>query len=90
MNFRKERLQGLVAKLLSEEIIRNIEISDALITIINVDIDSELDAARIYVEVFPDSKHKEAIEILKKKAPSLRSFLSKKINIRKFPMLVFK
>ncbi|KKS81352.1 MAG: Ribosome-binding factor A [Candidatus Wolfebacteria bacterium GW2011_GWC1_43_10] len=90
MHYRKEKLESLIGQLLSKEIVRTIETPDALITIINVSLDDKLETAKVYVEIFPDSRGKEVKKELKEKARALRHFLVKKINIRKVPDIVFK
>jgi len=53
-------------------------------------IDDELETAKVYIEVFPDSKRKEVKKLLKEKTPYFSQFLKKKINILRLPEIVFK
>jgi ribosome-binding factor A len=88
--YRKQRLESLIAQLLSERIVRTIESDKALITIISVEIDQENDKTIVSVAVYPDKYKKEVLLELNLKAPQLTWFLLDKIRVKKIPKLVFK
>jgi hypothetical protein len=88
--YRKQRLESLIAQLLSERIVRTIESDKALITIISVEIDQENDKTIVSVAVYPDKYKKDVLLELNLKAPQLTWFLVDKIRVKKIPKLVFK
>ena len=90
MNFRKERLASLISELLGKEIVRRIETPGVLITIVNAEVNDDLEVVHVYLSIFPDSKEKEVMKELKKRTPEFQYFLMKKIKIKKIPTLVFK
>lgn len=90
MHHRKERQESLIAKLLSEEIVKNLETPDALITITNIEINQEDETAAVAISVFPDGRKKDVLRGLKKIAPALQFTLLKKMRIKKVPSLIFK
>lgn len=90
MNFRKERLASLISSLLGKEIVKRVETPDVLITIVNTEVNNDLEVAHVYLSIFPDSKDKEVMKELKKMTPGFQYFLMKKIKMKKVPTLVFK
>jgi ribosome-binding factor A len=88
--YRKQRLESVIARLLSEQIVREIESDKGLITITGVEVDEEHDKAVVHVSVYPDEHKKDALIKLNAQAPRLAWFLLKKIKIKKIPELVFK
>lgn len=90
MHHRKERLESLIADLLSAEIVKNLETPDALITITGVEINEEAETATVLISVFPDERKKDVIKGLKKIIPALSFTLLKKMRIKKVPTLLFR
>ena len=75
--------------LLAQEIEKTVDPGGALLTVMEVTIDEDLEKAVVTVSVFPDDKKNGLIRTLNKNAPTLAFFLLKKMKIRKVPLLEF-
>ena len=89
MNFRKERVSGLIQEELGKLIQRELEFPNALATITTVEIAKGLDNATVHMSVIPKHKSSEVLETLDKAAPQLQHMLLKKINIKPMPRIKF-
>lgn len=89
MNFRTERVSGLIQEELGKIIQRELEFPGSLVTITAVEIDKKLDHAKIKISVLPKEKSAEALTLLDKEAPRLQHVLLKKINIKPMPRIKF-
>ncbi len=88
MNFRSERVGKLIREELSKMILREVELP-ALATITEVEVDKNLEGARVKVSVLPASGEKAVMAELAKNAGYLQHLLLKKINIKPMPRIVF-
>jgi len=90
MNYRPERVAGLIEKELSLLIAKNVEFpAGALVTITKADVDKKLEHAKIGISVLPSEKAAEVLRILGKVAGHLQYLLMKKVNIKPLPRIVF-
>ena len=87
--YRKERMASVMRDLLAQEIEKTVDPGGALLTVMEVTIDEDLEKAVVSVSVFPDDKKNGLIRTLNKNAPTLAFFLLKKMKIRKVPLLEF-
>ena len=88
---REKRISSLIQEYLSEFIARNIEPpQDALMTITNVEVTSDLKTAKIGISVLPSEKSKETLNILENHAGYLQHLLNRKLNIRPMPRIEFR
>ncbi len=88
--FRKEKIGSLILEELNNILIREIEFKDALVTLTNVDISSDLEIARVGFSVIPSEKADYVLKILEKFTGRLQFWLLRKMNIRPMPKLLFK
>ena len=88
MNFRTERVGKLIREELSKMILREVELP-ALATITEVEVDKELEGARVKVSVLPASGEKAVLAALTGRAGYLQHLLLKKINIKPMPRIFF-
>lgn len=87
--YRKERMASVMRDLLAQEIEKTVDPHGALLTVMEVTIDEDLEKAVVSVSVFPDDKKNGLVRTLNKNAPTLAFFLLKKMKIRKVPLLEF-
>ena len=87
--FRSQRVSKLVREELAKIIVREVEFSDALVTITEVEIDKKLDHAKVNVSVIPSTAGAAALAELSKRAGYLQHLLIKKINIKPMPRISF-
>ncbi|PIT92241.1 MAG: ribosome-binding factor A [Candidatus Harrisonbacteria bacterium CG10_big_fil_rev_8_21_14_0_10_42_17] len=87
--FRSQRVAELIRKELGYFILREIEVSGALVTITEVQVSKKLDNAAVLVSVLPSEKADEALSVLQKNAGELQHMLLKKLNIKPLPRIVF-
>ena len=88
MNFRSERVGKLIREELSKMILREVELP-ALATITEVEVDKNLEGARVKVSVLPASGEKAVMATLTGHAGHFQHLLLKKINIKPMPRIVF-
>ena len=89
MNHRTERLDALILKELSVIILKEIELDNALITLTDVSITSDLREAKIKFSVLPSENSEKVLKTLRKESGRLKYALQKKIIIRVIPELMF-
>ncbi len=87
--FRPERVGSVIQEELSKLIIREVELSGGLITIVNVMVDKKLEHARVGVSVIPESLTAHALRVLNMKIGDFQHQLNRKMNIRPMPMISF-
>ena len=87
--YRKERMASVMRDLLAQEIEKTADPHGALLTIMDVVVDEDLEKAVVTVSVFPDDKKSGLVRTLNKNASTLAFFLLKKMKIRKVPLLEF-
>lgn len=89
MNFRTERVSGLIQEQLGLLLQREMEFPGALVTITDIEANKKLDNAIVKVSVIPKSQSSKVLEALDKEAPRLQHLLLKKINIKPMPRIKF-
>ncbi len=106
MKHRQERLASLIQEELNKLISKNIEFSDCLVTITNVEIDNKLSRAVVGFSVFSPcegcpmkcltgeasqkNNFERTLKILDKNRSHLQYLLMKKINIKPMPQITFR
>ena len=86
---RPERVGKLIMEYLNELLLRQIEVPDALVTITDVEVTKDLNRALVRVSVLPSEKSAEVLKILEKERGRLQFSLSRKLNIKPMPQIVF-
>lgn len=89
MNRRPLRVAKLLQHYASELIERNLEFPGALVTVTHAEVSKKLDTARISVSVFPEAKAAAAMKLLQKRAGEIQFELTRKINIKPMPRIIF-
>jgi ribosome-binding factor A len=87
--FRSERVGTVIQAELSRMIIRDIELSGGLITIVEVAVDKKLENARVHVSVLPESLEAVALRKLNTKIGEFQHALNRKMGIRPMPLISF-
>lgn len=85
---RQERVNSLLRRIVSSFIKSEIN-SEALVTVMRVEISKDLRLARIFISVFPAEKEKEVLNLLKKKKRALYNYLKAKSKLKFLPSLSF-
>lgn len=88
MNFRSERVGKLIREELSLMVLREVELP-ALATITEVEVDKNLESARVEVSVIPASAEKAVLDALTARVGHFQHLLLKKINIKPMPRISF-
>lgn len=86
---RSERVSKLILEYLNELLLREVETPGALATITDVEVAKDLSRAAVKVSVLPSEKSGEVLKILKKVESGLQFRLSRKLNIKPMPQIVF-
>jgi ribosome-binding factor A len=87
--FRPERVGSVIKEELSQLILREVDISGGLVTIVDVAVGKKLDYARVHVSVIPASLEAHALRVLNMKIGEFQHALNKKMNIRPMPLISF-
>jgi ribosome-binding factor A len=87
--FRSERVGSVIQKELSKMIIRDIELTGGLITIVEVVVDKKMEHARVHVSVIPASVEAHALRVLNMKIGEFQHELNHKMGIRPMPLISF-
>ena len=87
--FRKDRMASLIRDLLSQMILRDVEVAGALITITEVEVTEKLDYAKVNISVIPSAKSDAALKVLKERAGEFQFELVRKMNVRPIPRISF-
>lgn len=88
--FRSQRVGSLIREELGMMLKKELEFPGALMTITDVEVNDKLEAAIVNFSVFPSEKSERVLEILNKRRKYLQFKLSRKLNIRPMPEIVFK
>jgi ribosome-binding factor A len=88
--FRSERVSSLIQEELNKLILKEIDISGALVTITRIEVAKNLERAIVNFSVIPSDKAERTLEVLQKNRSHLQRLLNKKINIRPMPEISFK
>jgi ribosome-binding factor A len=86
---RPERVGSLIREELGKLILREVEFSNALITITEVVVDKKMDNARVQISAIPLDRAKDALKVLDSMAGHLQHLLNKKMQIRPMPRISF-
>ena len=87
--FRSERVGSLIREELAKILVREVEFTEGLITITEVEVDKKLEHAKVNVSVIPANTAEDALEILTKSAGHFQHLLLKKMNIKPMPRITF-
>jgi ribosome-binding factor A len=87
--FRKERVASVIQEELAKMIVRDIELTGGLITVVEVAVDEKLEHARVSVSVIPTSLEPVALRRLNMKIGEFQHQLNRKMGIRPMPLISF-
>ncbi|MBI3046235.1 MAG: 30S ribosome-binding factor RbfA [Candidatus Harrisonbacteria bacterium] len=87
---RHQRVESLIREELDKLILKELEFPGALMTVVGVEAQKDLDYAAVKVSVIPAEKGEEVLKILIQNQKNLRHLLLKKINIKPMPEIRFK
>lgn len=86
---RPQRVASLIREKLSAIFLREAEFNGAMVTIIDVAVDDRLIKATVKIGVYPSIKGPDVLMALFSQRNKLQFLLSRKINIKPMPSLVF-
>lgn len=88
---RIEQVNELIKQELGKIILENIEFDPGVfVTIMSVETSSTLEAATIWISVFPEGKIGSSLEILNKRIGETQKLLNRKLALRFVPKIQFK
>ncbi len=89
MSQRIDRVNELIKQEISKILLKEIDISNVLVTITNIDTSPDLKNCKIKVSVIPTDKSELALEIIDKKIYFIQQELNKKLHLKYIPKLSF-
>ena len=86
MTIRQEKvcalLQNIVSSFISHE---SIALSGTLISVTKIEITSDFKKAKIFINVFPEDKEKETLNLLKNRLSDLKQYVKTRIKMKFLP-----
>lgn len=90
MSHRIEKINELIKKLISEIIIRELDLKPGVfVTVSKVDTTRDLRYTRIFVSIFPERDADYTLKTLEKEIYRLQGVLNKKLSMRPLPRIEF-
>lgn len=87
---RIKQINELIKRELGQILLREAEFPpEVLVTITRVETTSDLEEAKVYISVMPESRNFEIAKILKKEIYEIQQGLNKRINMRPLPRIRF-
>lgn len=91
MNYRIEKVNENIKKIISEIISRSIEIKPGIfLTVSKVDTSKDLRYTQVFISIFPESESEYAIKTLEKEIYKIQGILNKKLSTKPLPKIEFK
>jgi ribosome-binding factor A len=89
MNYRSDRVSGLIQTELSKIMLRELEFNGALVTITSVAVDKKLEEAQVKLGILPPQKTDDVLRYLKTRQGEMQHLLNRKLNIWPMPRIAF-
>ena len=70
-------------------ILREVEVSGALVTVTSAEVSTEYDTAKVFVSVFPSEKAADALKALEAKRGEGQTYLFKRLKMAVIPRISF-
>ena len=90
MNERIKKINKLLKEEVSKVILREVDLSECLITVTRVNASPNLQEAKIYVSVMPTDRSDEIFSFLNKNIYDIQQQLNNRLNMRPVPKIIFK
>lgn len=91
MSSRLEKVNSLLKKETSQLLVREVELpSGLLVTVMSVDVSSDLCYAKVLVSVLPRAREQEALDMLQKQIYRLQGILNRRLVLRVVPRINFR
>ncbi len=87
--FRELKTASILEHELNNILIRDFEFSSTLVTIVSVEVSSDLLQAKVRIGIIPEEKSLEVFQALENKRREVQHKLLKKTRLRNVPKLVF-
>jgi len=88
--YRPQRVSSLIAVELNKILLKELETPGIFLTITNVEVSRKLDYATVKISVWPSDKAEAILSLLQKRQHTLQNLLTRKLNIKPMPQIVFK
>lgn len=89
MAFRKQKLESLLSKLISEYLEIRLRATAAAITITRLEVSNDFKKALIFVTIYPENKTQKVYNELRKAAKQIRKMIGEKLSMKFTPSIEF-
>ena len=89
MSIRIQRINELLKEEVSQVLLKEMNFSNCLVTITEVDASSNLSNAKVKISVLPQSKTDVILKKLNKNIYQIQQKINRKLNMRPVPKLIF-
>ncbi len=89
MSERLKKLNDLLRDEAGKILKKELELNDALVTVVRADISPTLEHATVWISVFPESQEKSALKEINRNIYSLQQMLNKRLIMRPVPKIRF-
>ncbi len=86
---RLKKLNDLLRDEAGKILKKELELNNALVTVVRADISPTLEHATVWISVFPESQEKSALKEINSKIYSLQQMLNKRLVMRPVPKIRF-
>lgn len=88
--YRSQRMSSLFKEELNKIIKKELEFEGAVVTILDIEVDKDLEEALVKIVVFPSEKGPDVLLELLNKRARLQFLLLRKVNVKPMPKIIFK
>lgn len=89
MNPRIKKVNELIKEEVAKVINKDVEVSEALITVTRADTSPDLNQTKVYISVIPEKKAEEAMKELNNQIYDIQQKINKRLNMRPVPRIRF-
>ena len=89
MSERIKKLNDLLRDEVGKILKKELELNDALVTVVRADISPTLEHATVWISVFPESKEKLALTEINRQIYRLQQILNKRLTMHPVPKIRF-
>lgn len=91
MSFRMQKINSLIREQISDIFVRELDLKPGVfLTVLKVDTTSDLRYTNVFVSVFPEKEGNYVMTALKNEKSNIQKTLSKKLQMKVIPKVVFK
>jgi len=89
MENRVQRINKVIKEELGKILIRELDLSEVLLTVTRVDTSSNIQESKVYISIMPEDRFDDIFNFISKDIYSIQQELNKRLNMRPVPKIIF-